>query len=95
MEQLTTAGSESRRAALLAFHASFAGTSDGELAGMLTNEVQAIPALRLDRAENVSDTDATFVLFTRQTRNGFATPGDKAVVKFRKIGDEWKCAGVL
>ncbi len=70
------------------------GKSEDQVAQMLQGEVKSLSALRLDRVRDVSDSETTFVLYTEETDNGLVKTKDESVLKFRKIGNEWRCAGL-
>jgi len=71
----------------------FEGKSDSEIAALLQNEISGLGVLRLDRVKNVSDTEATFVLYSSETDDGKTKARGEAVAQFKHIGGEWKFTG--
>ncbi len=68
----------------------FEGMSETDVSAALQNEVSGLPSLQLDRIKNVSDSEATFVLYSQETNNGVQKTRDEAVISFKNINGEWK-----
>jgi hypothetical protein len=69
------------------------GKSPAEISGMLTQETQGLAALRLDRKRDETDSEVTFVVASQESDTGEVRTRDEAVLKFRKVGAEWKYTG--
>jgi hypothetical protein len=73
----------------------FEGMSDAEIAAwlQLQSEMDGLDTLPLDRVQNVSDTEAAFVLYSEETDDGTVKTRDEAVATFMNIGGEWRFTG--
>ena len=70
----------------------FSGKSQSELEANLREEISGIGALRPDWKRDSSPNEVSFVLLTKQEDNGATKVKDDAVLRFKNIGGEWKCA---
>jgi len=71
------------------------GKSQSEIAEFLKNQIEGLNVLRLDRIKSVSDSEASFVLFSSETDDGEVRTRGEAVAVFQKIGTEWKSTGLF
>ncbi len=71
------------------------GKSQFEIAGFLKNQIEGLNVLRLDRIKSVSDSEASFVLFSTETDDGAVQTRGEAIAVFQKIGTEWKSTGLF
>jgi hypothetical protein len=72
----------------------FANMSDPEISDKIQKEIAGLETLRLDRTKNVSETEVTYLLKYFETDDGSSKTRDEFVLTFKKVGSEWKSAGL-
>jgi type II secretory pathway component PulJ len=73
----------------------FDGMTDAEIADQLESEIDGLDTLPLDRVNNVSETETSFVLFSDGNDNGTVKTEGQAVATFVNINGEWRFTGVF
>ncbi len=66
-----------------------------DLGPKLVQEISRIGGLRLDRKKSEPDGSVSFVLFSEESDNGSEKFRSEAVLKFKNVSGEWKCADNL
>jgi hypothetical protein len=79
-------------AARESYERQFEGKSPTEMAAMLSDETREMRGLRLDNIKSSSDDEIVFIVASREEDDGVAKNRDEAVMKFKKVGGEWKYA---
>ena len=79
-------------AARESYERQFEGKSPAEMAAFLTDETREMRGLRLDNIKSSSNDEVVFIVASREEDDGVTKNRDEAVMKFKKLGGEWKYA---
>jgi sensor c-di-GMP phosphodiesterase-like protein len=79
-------------AARESYERQFEGKSPTEMAALLSDETREMRGLRLDNVKSSSNDEIVFVIASHDDDDGVTRNHDEAVMKFKKVGGEWKYA---